>query len=125
MKAMKIFNNLEDYEQWTLQFDGCYEYEDVPVMIHDNWGMRMDLMTECKSYKTAVKRFKKVFDNYDPIIPGWTDGFMESYESGYYNVAETSSPEYGIYAYGIEQIDDNRWYVYLNITGGYAKPIEA
>lgn len=45
-------------------------------------------MTECKSWKTAIRRFFKSLTDY-PEFNGWQDGILESCENGYFSDKET------------------------------------
>ena len=124
----KIFNNFESYEAWTEQFDDC-EYCYTPCLIDDGWKISMDMFTDCKTWKTALNRFKKAFGDYNEDVKAWIDGIYESYESGYshdecyYSTHELDKElceKYGSYGWGIEEVDDGRWYIFLNISGEYA-----
>lgn len=133
MKATKKFNSEAEYEVWTEKFENCYEYEDVPAVIDDGKKIMMDMITYCKSWKTAVKRFRKAFADCGSCVVGWIDGIMESCENGYFEdrngwkPAWTTDPEeiseygrkYGRYAWAVEEIDEGCWYVYLNLSGGF------
>lgn len=126
-----VFNSYEAYENWTEQFDGCYEYEEIPTAIDDGWRISADLFTDCKSWKTAIRRFEKAFVDVNPEIRTWIEGIRESAESGYFKEAVepawNATPEErkeffkgGMYSWGIEEVDEGRWYIFLNISGIYA-----
>lgn len=129
-KVMK-FDSMEAYEAWTEKFEECYEYENIPVIIDDGWTIRMDIMTDCKSWKTALKRFEKAFGDYDPSIKDWIEGNRESCENGYFGdwcrPAWCATEEelktfysFGTFSWGVEEVDEGRWYCFLNISGEYA-----
>lgn len=132
MKKAKIFDSWDAYEAWADSFEGCYEYQTIPSAIVVDNGYRIDLMVECKGYKTAIRRFRKAFENISPSISDWCETMTESCENGYWSDSVKPSwfhtkKEYsdyirnGFYAWGVEQIDDGLWYVYLNASGCHAR----
>ena len=129
---MKKFASYAEYEAWTETFEECYEYENIPVLIDDGWKMSADMFTECKSYKTALRRFEKTFASV-PEIKEWIEGIRESCENGCFEdttgwkPAWTYDPEEikefaksGTYSWGIEETSEGCWYIFLNISGVYA-----
>lgn len=135
MKATKKFTSYEQYEIWTEKFDNCSDYEEIPTLIDDGWKLAMDMFVECKSYKTALRRFAKAFGCTDENagVKDWIEGMTESCESGYFSdtagwhPAWTNDPEEirkaaegGTYSWGVEELDEGRWYIFLNISGIYA-----
>lgn len=133
---MKKFASYEEYEAWTETFEDCSEYENIPVLIDDSWKISADMFTECKSYKTALRRFEKTFASV-PEIKEWVEGIRESCESGCFEdttgwkPAWTCDPEEieaarkeavknGMYSWGVEETMDGYWYIFLNISGVYA-----
>ena len=128
MNKLKIFKDFEAYETWTDQFDD-FEYCYTPCLIDDGWKISMDGFTDCKSWKTALNRFRKAFGDYSEDIKAWIDSMYESCENGYmhdecYYSANESDKElckkYGSYGWAVEQVDDGRFYIFLNISGEYA-----
>lgn len=120
---MKVFKSFEEFEAWADHND-----ESVPVLIDDGWKRSMDMTTECKSWKVALRRFAKEFQTV-PEVNEWIPGIRESAESGYFSDSLTyydKDYEYeiirkhGSYSYGIEKIDEGRWYIFLNLSGVYA-----
>lgn len=125
---MKSFKSYEEYEAWTEQFTDCYQYEDIPVLIDDGWKRAIDMMTECKSWKTALRRFEKTFGSV-PEVSDWIPFLRESAECGcfsdrlsYYDKEYERKMviESGSYSYGIEEVSEGTWYIYLNLSGAYA-----
>lgn len=119
----KIFKNLKDYETWTESYDNCYEYEEFPVVINNGNKIMMDMFTDCKSWKTALRRFGKQFGDIigEDIIKEWIDAMRECCEDGYFNDTTGWRPEWnGTYSWQVEEIDENKWYIFLNISGVYA-----
>ena len=128
MKKLKIFNDFESYDTWTEQFDD-FEYCYTPCLIDDGWKISMDVFTDCKSWKTALNRFRKAFGDYSEDIKAWIDGMYESCENGYmhdecyYSTNESDKElckKYGSYGWAVEQVDEERFYIFLNISGEYA-----
>ena len=128
-----IFNSQEAYDNWTEQFENCFEYQEIPTAIDDGWKVAVDMFTECKSWKTALKRFAKAFAQVNPEIQGWIDCMKESCENKYFSdtngwkPAWTTDPEQikewakgGIYSWGVEETMEGYWYIFLNISGAYA-----
>ena len=130
---MNIFKSYDEYDAWTEQFENCSDYEGIPTAIDDGWKIATDMFTACKSYKTALRRFKKQFSAINPEIEGWVDCMRECCESGYFQdttgwrPAWTSDPaavreaaQGGTYSWGVEETMEGYWYVFLNISGIYA-----
>lgn len=128
-----VFKDFEGYEAWTEQFEECSEYEQIPTVIWDGWKMAADMFTECKSFKTALRRFEKAFGNVNSEVKGWVECMKESCENGYFkdvtgcHPAWTSDPDEvkeflkdGAYSWGVEETYEGYWYIYLNISGTYA-----
>ena len=133
MKKVKIFKDFEAYETWTDQFDD-FEYCYTPCLIDDGWKISMDVFIDCKTWKTALNRFKKAFGDYSEDVKAWIDGMYESCENGYmhdecyYSACESDKElckKYGSYGWAVEQVDDGRFYIFLNISGEYAGYHEA
>ena len=116
-----VFKDFEAYEAWTEQFEECSEYEQIPTAIWDGWKMAADMFTECKSFKTALKRFEKAFGNVNGEVKAWVEGMRESCENKYFHEKEMSFPQGGTYSWGVEEVDEGRWYIFLNISGIYAE----
>lgn len=129
---MKKFASYEEYEAWTETFENCSEYENIPVLIDDSWKISADMFTECKSYKTALRRFEKTFASV-PEITDWIEGIRESCENGCFEDTTGWKPAWshdpeeikelaknGTYSWSVEEISEGRWYIFLNISGVYA-----
>lgn len=129
MKAIK-FDSFGEYEAWADTFDNAADYQAIPAIIDDGWKVAADFFTECKSAKTAIRRFVRVFSEIFPDVKDWGEGMLESIESGYWNsdshgyqdaeeerrIANT----FGAFSWGIEEAMDGEWYIYLNVSGEYA-----
>ena len=120
------FTSFEEFE-----YSGIAGRDEVVTVITENDWIKSDLMTNCKNLKTALRRFFKALDpeNNNPAFYGWHEAISESCENGYFTandsvLADGSRNEFPSWAYGVEQIDDGRWYIFLNVfVGKYEKPI--
>lgn len=117
-KTMKTFyfDNFDDFEESGVA--GEYEVTAIVKKDHCN-NLCADLMTECKSWKTAIRRFFKSLTDY-PEFNGWQDGILESCENRYFSDKETyfegGKSVYckGGYFWEVENYDDC-WYICLNV----------
>lgn len=133
MRKTKKFASMAEYEVWTEKFDNCSDYEEIPSVIEEENRILMDMITYCKSWKIAVRRFRKAFSECGKCVEGWIDCIQESCENGYFEDRNGWKPawiydpkeimeygrKYGTYAWAVEEIDDGCWYVYLNLSGGW------
>lgn len=79
---MKKFESMSEYEKWTDQFEDYSECEQIPILIDNGFEIKCDMLTYCKSWKTAVKRFQKAFKGYDEELDTWLETIQGSCESG-------------------------------------------
>jgi len=91
--------------------------ETVTVIKENEW-FKVDLMTECKSYKTALNRFFNMLSDI-PLLMEWKNEMIESCENGYFkcNDMMMSDGTYNTepcFAWEVEQLDDNLFYIFLN-----------
>lgn len=128
MEKLIRFSNIDDYFEWTDRFENAFEYQEIPVVIDDGWKISMDLITYCKSYKTAIRRFAKAFMDVEQA-EGWFEGIRETCDNGCFEDLngwkvwgedERETRKRGCYSWGVEEVDDGCWYVFLNISGCYA-----
>lgn len=127
---VKKFESFAAYEAWTDTFENAFEYQMIPTIVDDGWKVSIDLFTECKSAKTAIRRFVRIFSESFPDVKDWGEGMLESIESGYwhsdshgYQDAEEErriAQTLGAFSWGIEEAMDGEWYIYLNVSGEYA-----
>lgn len=108
------FNSFDEFEESGISG----EWEAVTV-VHENGWVKCDLMTDCKSYKTAIRRFFKMLGN-DGIFEGWQECMIESAENGYFKLndaelADGTRNKDRHFAYEIESLDENGWYIFLNL----------
>lgn len=103
MKVME-FESFEKFEQCENKQD----YEMVAIVHNaERNTVCADLITDCKSWKTAVKRFFKALEN-RPEFFDWKESIIESCENGYFSDKET-------------YWDNEKGFVY---TGGYFWEVE-
>lgn len=109
-----------DYNSFWEFSESCNagKYEDVTVIREHGW-IKTDLMTECKSYKTAIRRFFKMLADI-PEIADWEECLVESAENGYFKLndsmmADGSKNTSPSYFYEIEETMEGVWYIFLNV----------
>lgn len=108
------FNSFEEFENSGT----AGNYEEVTVIRENGW-IKCDLLTECKSWKTALRRFFKMLGN-EGIFEGWYECMTESAENGYFKLDDftmgngSKNPLPG-YCYEIEETSENVWYIFLNL----------
>jgi len=111
MKTM-YFDNFDEFEK--SQTAG--QYEVVSIVKNEKYNtLCADLMTDCKSYKTAIKRFFKSLKDY-PMFGGWEEQLLESCENGIWSAKETDeNGEYyaGGWHYTVED-NDGSFYICVN-----------
>ena len=113
------FNSFEEFSDAEV----AGEWEALTVITENGW-IKADLMTECKSWKTALRRFFKALDpDSAEEFEGWYECMRESAESGYFKMndsrmADGSRNPYSFYAWEIEEMNDGEWYIFLNIHPG-------
>ena len=111
------YNSFEEFENDEAKTDR----EALSVIVENGW-MKSDIVTECKSWKTALRRFWEALDpnNDTPALDGWREGMTEAAENGCFKLndsrmADGSRNQYPSYAYEIEQLDDGLWHIFLNV----------
>ena len=94
------------------------QYELTTIVKNQKYNcLCADLMTDCKSYKTAIKRFFKSLKDY-PEFDGWEEGLLESCENGVWEAKETDeNGEYyaGGWHYTVED-NDGSFYICVNTS---------
>lgn len=114
---MKIyeFNSFEEFERAEV----AGEDEALTIVTENGW-IKSDLVTVCKSWKTALRRFFKALSARHPEIAEWTESLTESAENGYFRMNDsmmadgTQNPFPG-YAWEIEEVQEGVWYIFLNV----------
>lgn len=100
------------------------------TVVRENGWIKADLLTECKSWKTAVRRF---FANHPDsrVIDDWQGCMTEGAENGFfkdsdYMLANGTKNEFFSYCYEIEEVGDGLWYIFLNVSEDrYEEPTAA
>lgn len=108
------FASFEEFEKST----ACGQAEAVTAIFENGW-IKCDVMTECKTWKTAVNRFFKALDDIK-ALDGWKDCIVESCENGYFKdddsrMADYSRNPFTSFYWGVEALDDNLYYVFINV----------
>lgn len=108
------FNSFEQFDESGT----AGNWEELTFIREDGWK-KADLMTETKSWKVALNRFFKAIGN-DPDFDGWKECIVECCENGAFEqndwtMADGSRNEFPSWSYGIEQIDESGWYIFLNV----------
>lgn len=105
MKFLRYMNEIPDGDMMNLD-------EKTFVVYGSNGWICSDCTTACKSYKTALRRFfKALTENGESLISNWYAEILESCENGYFKMSDSGS-----YSWGIEEVSDGVWYVFLNIN---------
>ena len=127
MKELMVFKNLDDYAEWI---ETVQEPSEKPVMIDDGWQISIDLMTRCKKWKTAVRRLARAVSDSKLLYDWLMETVMESCGNGCFKDIDgwqvygadnkALRKLYGCYGWGVEQVDEDRWYIYLNLSGVWA-----
>lgn len=86
-------------------------YEEVTVIRENSW-VKCDLMTECKSYKTALRRFFKALVNV-PEVSGWYEDMKNAVDGGCFKAQDIYHSDPG-YFWAVED-HDGAWYIFLNV----------
>lgn len=109
----RLFRSFDEYHDAEV----ASNYEEADI-ITENGKISADLMTECKTWKTALRRFFNAVAGI-PELAEWKDCLTESCENGYFADAErvwdrekSESVFTGSWAYGVED-HDGAWYVFL------------
>lgn len=128
MKKARMFggaNPQAAYENWFDQLDAAGQYEEIqetPCIIAQGKDWKADAFIECKTAKTALKRFGKAFEKiyFNPAFAGWLETIAESIEAGIFTDARCEDSQNG-YGWGVECQDNNLYYVWLNAKGIFAE----
>ena len=112
-------NDFTSFEEFHLS-GTAGNYEEVTVICENGW-IKTDLLTECKSYKTALRRFFKALADI-PAIVEWLPGMLEAAENGCFKMNDNTMADgtrnpCTCYAYEIEELDNGLWYIFLNVRG--------
>ena len=115
-------DNFDSFDSFD-QSGTAGEWERVTVVRENGW-VKADLLTECKSWKTAVRRFFKAMSS-DPAFDGWEECIRESCENGHWKDSSTvwncekgRSEFVPGYAWEVVQTSENAWYIFLNVYTG-------
>ena len=110
MKTL-FFENFEAFENANVA--GNQELTTI-VKNAKHGALCADLETNCKSYKTALKRFFKALTDY-PQFAEWEEQLNENCKEGCFQDFEKQNGEYnGGWHFTVEQNDDS-FYICLNV----------
>ena len=114
MIKRNYFNSFEQFHESNT----AGNWEEL-TFINENGWKKVDLTTNTKSWKVAVNRFFKAIGN-DVDFNGWKECIVESCENGYFSdndgtMADGSKNKFPSWSYGVEQIDESGWYIFLNV----------
>ena len=108
-------------EKFQQENDGALEsLEDTVEIIRQasefGTSFSTQMETSCKRATTAVQRFFSAIDpNKYPAIASWKDSMLEFVRNGYFDDKDMYNGMYtGQYSWGVETIDEDRYYVFLN-----------
>lgn len=117
------FMSMEEFET----ADVAGEWEALTVVDEAGW-LKIDLMTECKRWQTAVRRFFKAIGA-DVRIDGWQECIEECCSNGFFRESDYYVDtlngvrnEYHSYSWEVEEINDGQWYIFLNVRYETAEP---
>lgn len=117
---MVTFKSFKEYDKWADKQNG------EAVLIDDGWQMSMDMTVDAHSAVGAVEEFTKVF-----LMPETRlllrDMKAEVEDGTFEDCVKRLNPtrtrelweNIGGYNWAVENIDENRWYVFLNATGNF------
>ena len=100
----------ERYSNGEIDYTEIFPLDTVAIVVDDNGWIRIDAETKASRPATVINRVAKalckVFDGIDDVAP-W---IKESVADGYFREAGDS------FVWGLEAIDDDTWYFYININ---------
>ncbi len=114
MIRVRSFTSQDDFENFI---DDVNENKwETVTIVRENDNIACDIFTDCKSYKTAIKRFFKALSEAVPELDckSECEGMLESCENGYFNSNNGST-----WFWGVESIDECGWCVFLNVKKSY------
>ena len=109
----RTFKNFDEYESYYENHE--HRYNDVDIA-ENEFTVSADGEFECKSWKTALRRFFKALAN-DSRFDDWYEAILESIKNGIWKEVETIDGEYflGGFHWSVEELDDNLWYIELTV----------
>ena len=120
--TVKEFASYEAYEAYTEAHEDLYT-DHRAVAVHKNGWTCYDMQTSCKSWKTALRRFFSAIDP-ENVGVGFArfdlEYLFESCENGCFKdqtILDYAGrlTGFGWYSWSVEQLDDNLWYIFLNV----------
>ena len=132
MERALIFHDTESFQEWYYLTSN---YEKHPTCIKTKKAIKADSYINAKTWEEALNIFESQFEEI-PEVTAWIDKMRNSCIKEKFVDTTSWIPEYvvtaaqkkqianseGVYMFGVEEFqDDDRWYVYLNISGKYVK----
>ncbi|MGN1394550.1 MAG: hypothetical protein ACI4V7_11080, partial [Succinivibrionaceae bacterium] len=120
---LKYFDGLDAYDNYISDSTGGFNSEKIGTnyvhFINETEKVAIDGEVQCKNASTAINRFFDTLGNqFDNLgideLNGWKESILESIKNGVYSQTNAEGSAPGTYSYGVEQLDNGRWYVYLN-----------
>lgn len=129
-----VFDSMDQFSTWFEEEGHEMNDENVVTIVKDNDWIRIDIDTHCVRPSTAVRRmFAQLKDI--PEVEGWEEVMLEHiktvesdwcWKSNDATMADGTTNKYQTFAYSIEDLDSDHWYVFLNVrTAESMKRIEA
>lgn len=103
----RIFKNFEEYHNF---YENTKHRMNAVDIVNNIRSVCADGEFECKSWKTALRRLAKAVAT-DSRFDGWCEQIKEMVENGCW-----SQREPGEWAFGVELLDEGRWYLFINTS---------
>ena len=118
--AQRYTRTFENFDEYSLYYKKHEHHEYITDIVEHANSVCADAEYECKSWKTAIKRFFRALAS-DSRFDGWYDAIQEACENGYFKDKSTvwengKSVFTGDYFWEVEFIDENRWYICLSVA---------
>lgn len=114
IKMKRTFKSFDEYSEYYDNHE--HKVNDVDV-VENELTVCADGEFECKSWKTAIRRFfKALADNV--LFDGWKECLEECVDNGTWKEREEHyNGEYiiGGWHWGVESIDESHWYIELTV----------
>lgn len=115
MKKVRVYHELDMATDTAFEeYDAESMYE-APVLVHTPCHLSADLMTACKDWHTAARRFRKAFDRDGNDFAGIAD-LLDDLEADCERGDFVNNCEWGDggLAMGVEEVPDG-YYVYISV----------
>lgn len=108
----RTFKNFDEYSNYYDEHE--HEMNDVDI-VENKLTISADGEFECKSWKTAIRRFFKALAGDDRF--DWEESIIEWIKEGVWKDRAEYNGKYiiGGYHWSVESIDEGLWYVELTV----------